>query len=148
MTLLSWVRVVGDVWLVGTHPEWEESAAADPLVIELEGTRYPAEPSIRDYFSDEWTDWNERHTDDPAEAGVFVLPVGPDRWHKANTSGGGPYGFVLPDGCVDGLFSWETTIPFVSYLNWVFSEGGFPWPSGDNRQWDVRHHLVKNLLPL
>ncbi|WP_067500034.1 hypothetical protein [Actinoplanes sp. TFC3] len=31
MTLVSWVRIVGDVWLVGTHPEWERSAAADPL---------------------------------------------------------------------------------------------------------------------
>src|SRR5688500_8027807 len=40
MTLLSWVRIVGDVWLVGTHPEWSSSARADPLVIELEGSRY------------------------------------------------------------------------------------------------------------
>ena len=34
MTLLSWVRLVGDVWLVGTHPQWAQSASADPLVIE------------------------------------------------------------------------------------------------------------------
>lgn len=34
LTLQSWVRLVGDVWLVGTHPEWPESASADPLVIE------------------------------------------------------------------------------------------------------------------
>lgn len=148
MALLSWVRIVGDVWLVGTHPEWERSAAADPLVIEIEGTRYPDAPSIRDYIDDEWTDWQERQADDPDGGGVFVLPVAPDRLHKDNTSGGGPYGFVLPDGCADGLFSWETTMPFVSYLNWVFSEGGFPWPSGDDRQWRVRHRLVKDLLPL
>jgi hypothetical protein len=37
MTLLSWLRLVGDVWLVGTHPHWAASAAADPLVIELRG---------------------------------------------------------------------------------------------------------------
>jgi len=43
MTLLSWVRLVGDVWLVGTHPQWAESASADPLVIEAEGSRYPGE---------------------------------------------------------------------------------------------------------
>jgi hypothetical protein len=28
MTLLSWLRVVGDVWLVGTHPQWPESGLA------------------------------------------------------------------------------------------------------------------------
>jgi hypothetical protein len=39
-------------------------------------------------------------------------------------------------------------MPFVSYLNWVFSEGGFPWPSGEPGQWQVRHLLVKDLLPL
>ena len=54
MTLLSWVRIVGDVWLVGTHPQWSSSASTDPLVIEIEGYRYPGEPSIRDYFDNRW----------------------------------------------------------------------------------------------
>ncbi|GAA2708161.1 hypothetical protein [Actinoplanes palleronii] len=146
MTLLSWVRIVGDVWLVGTHPEWAASAAADPLVIELEGTRYPDSP-IRDWFTEEWDGWQEQQAEDP-DGDLFVLPAAPDRFHKDNTSGGMPYGFILPDTCVDGLFSWETTMSFVSYLNWVFSEGGFPWPSGDDAQWQVRHHLVKDMLPL
>ncbi|GIF63770.1 hypothetical protein Ais01nite_18050 [Asanoa ishikariensis] len=141
MTLSSWVRIVGDVWLVGTHPAWAGSASADPLVIEVEATP-------RDYLEDEWADWNERQNDDDPDNGLFVLPAAPDRFHKANVSGGDPYGFVLPDRCVDGLFSWETTMPFVSYLNWVFSEGGFPWPSGDDDQWQVRHRLVRDLLPL
>jgi hypothetical protein len=30
LTLLSWVRLIGDVWLVGTHPEGLTSASADP----------------------------------------------------------------------------------------------------------------------
>lgn len=42
---------------------------------------------------------------------------------------------VLPDTCADGLFVWETTLPFVSYLNWAFREGGFPWQSGEVDQW-------------
>ena len=46
MILLSWTRLVGDVWLVGTHPQWAASASADPLVIELEGSRY-ANESVR-----------------------------------------------------------------------------------------------------
>src|SRR3954451_5640582 len=44
MTLLSWIRLVGDVWLVGTHPQWPESASADPLVIDTGGSRYPGAP--------------------------------------------------------------------------------------------------------
>jgi hypothetical protein len=58
-----------------------------------------------------------------------MLPLAPDRLHKDNVSGGPPYGIVLADGCVDGLFVGETTMPFVSYLNWVFRNGGFPWPT-------------------
>lgn len=41
MTLRSWLTIVGDVWLVGTHPKWPDAAAADPLVIEAEASRYP-----------------------------------------------------------------------------------------------------------
>ncbi|MBB5907397.1 hypothetical protein [Actinoalloteichus hymeniacidonis] len=148
MTLSSWLRIVGDVWLVGTHPRWKTSASADPLVIDVEGSRYPGESSIRSYFDGEWNEWLEHREEDPDTAGLFVLPLAPDRLHKENVSGGGPYGIVLPDGCADGLFAWETPMPFVSYLNWVFSEGGFPWPSGEDSQWDVRYRLVKDLLPL
>jgi hypothetical protein len=125
MTLLSWVRLAGDVWLVGTHPQWAESASADLLVIEAEGTRYPGEP-IRGYFDNEYEVWRERAAQDPAEAGLFVLPLAPDRLHKENVSGGPPYGLILPDGCADGLFAAETTMPFVSYLNRVSATADSP----------------------
>jgi hypothetical protein len=88
MVLSSWLRLVGDVWLVGTHPDWPESEAADPLVIELEGTRYP-DASIRDHFAGEYEAWQDWTADDP-DAGGFVLPLAPDRLHKANISGGFP----------------------------------------------------------
>src|SRR5262245_12356678 len=58
MVVSSWVRIVGDVCLVGTHPSWPESSEADPLVIELEGSGYP-EASIRDYFDREFEAWQE-----------------------------------------------------------------------------------------
>ncbi|WNV86996.1 hypothetical protein [Umezawaea sp. Da 62-37] len=148
MTLSSWARIVGDVWLVGTHPRWPTSAAADPLVVEVEGSRHPGGPSIRGFVDDEWNGWLELQGEDPGAAGPFVLPLAPDRLHKDNTSGGGPYGIVLPDTCVDGLLTCQTTMPFVSYLNWVFGEGGFPWPSGDDGQWRVRRHLAEDVLPL
>jgi hypothetical protein len=59
MTLLSWARLVGDVWLVGTHPQWAASASADPLVIEAQGSRHPGEP-INRYFDDEREAWRQR----------------------------------------------------------------------------------------
>jgi hypothetical protein len=37
---------------------------------------------------------------------------------------------------------------FVSYLNWVFQNGGFPWPTGSENQWQVRQEIAKDLLPL
>jgi hypothetical protein len=153
MTLLSWVRLVGDVWLVGTHPQWDDSAAADPLVIEAEGSHHSA-ASIRGYFEASHRRWRARPADFP-DAGPFVLPLAPDKLHKQNASGGPPYGMILPDGCADGLFVGETTMPFVSYLNWVFQHGGFPWDtdSGDwttysGRQWRVWQALTRDLLPL
>lgn len=146
LTLVSWIRHVGDVWLVGTHPEWPESSSADPLVIELEGSMYPND-AIVDYFSEELS----AHEEEPGgdSAGPFVLPVAPDRLHKENVSGGSPYGFVLPDGCADGMFSAEVMMPFVSYLQWVFAGGGFPARTGTTEaQWRVRRDLAADLLPL
>jgi hypothetical protein len=146
MTLLPWVRLVGDVWLVGTHPQWAASASADPLVIEAEGSRHPGEP-VRGYFENEHEVWRGRAAQDPA-AGLFVLPLAPDRVFKDNVSGGPPYGVILPDASADGLFAAEPTMPFVSYLNWVFNSGGFPWPTAPDNHWRIRQALARDLLPL
>jgi hypothetical protein len=147
MTLLSWIRLVGDVWLVGTHPQWPESASADPLVIEAEGSRYPRDP-IRGYFDSDHDMWRRWAARDPEQAGLFVLPLSPDRVHKENVSGGAPYGLILPDGCADGLFAGETTMPFVSYLNHVFSHGGFPGQTLPHNHWQRKRALARDLLPL
>lgn len=146
MTLLSWVRIVGDVWLVGTHPAWPAAARADPLVIEIEGSRYPGSSptaSIDEEFT-AWQDW----TAADVNAGPFVLPLAPDRLHKENVSGGDPYGMLLPDGCVDGLFVGDATVPFVSYLNSVFENGGFPRHTDTADEWRLRNSLATDLLPL
>lgn len=146
MVVSSWVRIVGDVWLVGTHPSWAESSAADPLVIELEGTRYP-DTSIRDYFDGEFEAWQEWSGADD-EAGGFALPVAPDRLHKDNVSGGAPYGVRLPDGTAEGLFVGEVAMPFVAYLNLVFRHGGFPASVPGDQQWTVKRTLSAGLLAL
>lgn len=141
MVLSSWIRIVGDVWLVGTHPVWETSAAADPLVIEVAGTRYPGD-DIRRYLIDEFEQWRE----DPD--GPFLLPVAPDHLHKDNVSGGPPYGIVLPDACADAQIRTAADVPFVSYLRWVFDHGGFPRWSRDERQWAVCRSLATDLKPI
>ena len=146
MALSSWLRLVGDVWLVGTHPDWPEAMAADPLVIELEGTRYPDAP-VRDYFAGEFDTWRDQTAEDP-DTGAFVLPLAPDRLHKANVSGGGPYGVRLPDATAEGLFLGEVAMPFVAYLNWVFQHGGFPGPAAGADKWKVKKALTSGLLPL
>jgi hypothetical protein len=147
MTLLSWIRLVGDVWLVGTHPQWPESASADPLVIETGGSRYPRD-SVRGYFDNEHGVWRRWAARDPEQARLFVLPLSPDRVLKENVSGGAPYGLIVPDSCADGLFAGETTTPFVSYLNHVFSHGGFPGQTLPDNHWHSKQALGKGLLPL
>lgn len=145
MALSSWARIVGDVWLVGTHPSWPESSAADPLVLEVEGSRYPG-ASMRDHFESEFEAWQEWSNE--GEDGGFVLAVAPDRLHKANVSGGEPYGFPLPDGTAEGLFVGEVAMPFVAYLNLVFRHGGFPGQAPGDQQWRVKQALADGLLPL
>jgi hypothetical protein len=147
LTLLSWLRIVGDVWLVGTHPEWPEATSADPLVIELEGSRYPNDP-IRRYFESDYDVWRERWARSDHDRGLFCLPVSPDRLHKENTSGGRAYGVVVPDGCVDGLWIGECTMPFVVYLNRVFARGGFPGDVDSRDAWQHRSRLATRLIPL
>lgn len=142
MVLSSWVRIVGDVWMVGTHPEWETSAAADPLVIEVAGLRHPGD-DVRAYLLDEFEQWPEYREGRP-----FELPIAPDHLHKDNVSGGAPYGLVLPDACADALIVTETATSFVSYLQRVFATGGFPRPSRHPRQWAVTHALAAGLEPL
>jgi hypothetical protein len=147
LTLLSWVRLVGDVWLVGTHPQWTASASADPLVIEVEGARYPGE-SMKDHFDAEHEAHQRWASESTEDVGPFVLPVAPDRLHKDNVSGGPPYGIVVPDGCADGMFAGEGMMPFVSYLNTVFRSGGFPGCAASSAPWAVRRSLAQDLLPL
>ena len=146
LTVASWLRRVGDVWWVGTHPDWPEASEADPFVLELEGRRWPGAPMI-DFFAGERDQWAEGAAEDAA-VGEFVLPVAPDRLHKANVSGSAPYGFRLPDACADAVYVGEVAMPFVDHLNWVFGHGGFPGPAGGTATWRIKRALAADLLPL
>lgn len=146
MTLLAWAQIAGDVWLVGTHPQWPDAWQADPLVLEPSGSRYGTDLPVS-YFEDDLELWREQaeFAEDP---GMFVLPLAPDHVHKANISGGFPYGIRLPDACADGLFVAEVAMPFVDYLNRVFSHGGFPGHPTSPEAWRIRRSLAEGMLPL
>jgi hypothetical protein len=150
LALHSWVRIVGDVWLVGTHPEWQDADAADPFVLEVEGSRQGDGDSegIQGYFEDEHDGWREWAEEDP-DADAFVLPLAPDALHKSNTSGGDPYGLVVPDRGADGSWSGEIVVSFVAYLDDVFAHGGFPGVAADDATGQrVTQALARDLLPL
>jgi hypothetical protein len=63
---------------------------------------------------------------DPELADPFKLDLAPDYLHKANTSGGPPYGIELPFLGADPVFVDEHGLPFVDYLRLCFRWGGFP----------------------
>ncbi|MFK8004314.1 MAG: hypothetical protein AB8H86_32410 [Polyangiales bacterium] len=53
--------------------------------------------------------------------------VAPDALHKANISGGAPYGIELPFAGVDAVFgNSEYSLPLVEYLRECVRWGGFP----------------------
>lgn len=142
LILSSWIRLVGDVWLVGTHPTWPTSSAADPLVIDVEGARYPG-TAFRAHILDDFTSWQ-----DEGLPGPYQLPLAPDHFHKANVSGGPPYGLVLPDRTAEGWFVADGGSSFVAYLRSVFRRGGFPRPTGHPQQRAITSALARDLLPL
>lgn len=143
MALASWMRLVGDVCLVGSHPDWETSAAGDPLVFEVELSRYPG-ADFQDSVQSELEVWEYEPNGNP-----FAFPVAPDRLHKDSVSGGPPYGVIVSDQTAEGIFVGEVAMPLVSYLNLVFQHGGFPHHTGGGESgWRVRRSLAQDLLEL
>jgi hypothetical protein len=64
---------------------------------------------------------------DPELWDPFLLELSPDNLHKANISGGSPYGVELPFPGVDPIFAYEPhKLPFTDYLRLAFKCGGFP----------------------
>ena len=141
MAISSWARLVGDVWSVGTHPSWAESSGSDPLVIEIEGTRYPG-ASMRDFFDSELEAWQEWATDDDAGG---VLPLAPDGCTRPTSVVVTPteFGFRMPRP--EGVFVTEVAMPFVlpelGVSQWWLSRAS----TGDG-QWRVKQSLSNGLL--
>jgi hypothetical protein len=130
-SIIGWIVHVGDVNLVGNHPDWPaRDLQTDALVVEFEFKGYADREgyNARDYFRGELQAWTEDVAEYGAkEVGPFLLPFAPDSYHKINVSGGAPYAIYVPDAsadatcCIDGR-----DIQFIDYLRDCFSCGGFP----------------------
>jgi hypothetical protein len=113
-------ETIGAINFLGHHPAFERrgddpwNALPDPLVV------LPIASLI--------DDCRER-LEDPNwdRARPLDLPLAPDILHKANVSGGPPYGVYVPDPSADALFrhEWHETT-FVNYLRISLRWGGFP----------------------
>ena len=115
LALRAWFELVGHVDLTGIHPEWEFEYP-DPLVVAAPLDSLASE--FDEWQADRGTEWDR---------GAFTLDLAPDALHKADVSGGPPYGLEVPNAGVDGSFLNErhgTT--FVNYLRIAFVWGGFP----------------------
>jgi hypothetical protein len=97
-------------------------------------------PEIVTHLFEEWED--QRSGVDPEIAGPFSLDLAPDYLHKANISGGAPYGIELPFLGADPVFANEAhELPFVDYLRLCFRWAGFPRLERHADRPDVREFL-------
>jgi hypothetical protein len=113
LALRIWFEEVGSVNLAGEHPSWGYDYI-DELIVE----------TTIDYTRSEHEEWRTGEQGWPAP---FRIEFAPDYLHKANVSGGLPYGAEVPNLSADGLVLGEfhqTT--FVNYLRIAFRWAGFP----------------------
>ena len=108
LSLRAFYEIVGEVDLIGNHEAI--SPEADPLVV------FPVEAMLQ-------------CGEEIAEEGRIA--IAPDRFQKADISGGAPYEIALPDARADAELLNEPHCPFfVDYLRLVFRHGGFPGYAG------------------
>jgi hypothetical protein len=101
------------------------------------------------FLVEDWKDMIE--TGAVPVGGPFPLDLAPDHYHKANFSGGPPYGVMLPDDSGDPMFRGDDfAVRFVSYLRQSFRWAGFPGLAllqPNPRIADRVTELTKGLLP-
>ena len=108
---------------------YDMDAQAPDLVSGLEMTEMdPLLVFAPEQLADLLPEWKERHSNvDPELDDPWSLDLAPDYLHKANISGGAPYGMELPHRGADPIFiNEEHGLPFVEYLRVAFQWGGFP----------------------
>ena len=128
LSLKAFWREVGSVDLIGRRPGWPDGL--DPLVVD------PPEGALSFIY------------DGGDEEGMFAV-LAPDDLHKDNTSGGDPYGLLLPCPAADFEFINERHgLLFVPYLRLaVLRWGGFPGLEGREEESPLLSELTAGLEP-
>ena len=89
----------------------------DPLCIDP--------PAAVTHVFETWED--QKNVPDPDLIDPFHVDLAPDHLHKANISGGPPYGVELPFLGADPILHGERHgLPFMDYLRMSFRWAGFP----------------------
>ncbi len=89
----------------------------DPLCIDA--------PQTLPFLAKEWKELRAAGEIGPGDK--VPLDLAPDALHKANISGGSPYGLRLPDPDPDPMFIGDDfALRFTAYLRLSFRWGGFP----------------------
>lgn len=106
---LFWLHV-GSVNLCGAHPAWAGCEYPDPLVV------YPPSVALADL-----DDFREE------PEGLFLIPIAPDDFHKADVSGGMYYNVSVPSVGDDPPLNDERhEVSFLTYLKIALASAGFP----------------------
>jgi hypothetical protein len=131
IALRAWMEEVGEVRLIGTHPEWKNP-----------GFNFAEAPRPKQIWCTDplyvgvWVDWIKAcfeqwqcrcQRDGLSYTGPFCIDVAPDEFHKANLSGGDSYKIQANRPAVDAvLLNERHCFTFVAYLRHCFNWGGFP----------------------
>jgi hypothetical protein len=139
LAITAWAREVGSVDFIGTHPAWDVEEA-DPFCVD---TAYGLADVLEVH-----RDWTEMGWYERGGLTTVRLDLSPDRLHKANVSGGSPYGVALPDASVDPVWCNDDLHPATTFVDYLRSallrSGGFPAWSGPP---EVQRALAARLPP-
>lgn len=175
LSIRAWCENVGSVSLMGSHETLNFRAGGGPMTVQFGGGMPPSDPQInaivaamgragvqvaganpsdtqedplpdplvvQPYF-DEWEEAAEYAGE---ECSPTELSLAPDDLHKANISGGDPYGMKIPDPAADAIFTDRNRLLFVDYLRLAFQWGGFPGWAGHSKRPDRElRHLAEGL---
>jgi hypothetical protein len=126
LSLRSFWRVVGGIdWVWNYRLESPlPDLGVDLPIDEMDPLCIDAAKSVG-YLLGEWEEQKQQPDSDGIR--LFNLDLAPDYLHKANISGGAPYGICLPCIQADPLFADERhNLTFTDYLRLCFRWAGFP----------------------
>ncbi|MDY6937301.1 MAG: hypothetical protein SWY16_06510 [Cyanobacteriota bacterium] len=137
LSLQAWYLEVGSVNLMGSHPNWSKPGYlfdgeertndvwyTDPLFVTQMDEDYI---SYLQDLRDEWRKYQESNRYCRSKTYPFRIPIGLDRLHKANVSGGLPYEIDATLSKVDAfILNERNCTSFMGYIRLALQWGGFP----------------------